>query len=335
MKIFRWLLTTMFLLALSGAFAVLWVNEQFRREYELAGMTEVSVPRGAGLNRTAALLEEKGVVADARLFVLYARLNGLAGKIKAGEYAFAGTVSIEKAARRLAEGDVIVRSVTIPEGKTLAEIKKILADNPYLSGDITLELQEGDVLPETYHFFRGESRNSILAKAKTAMKNELAAAFAGRDKDLPLTTEKELLTLASIVEKETGLASERGKVASVFVNRLNLGMKLQTDPTVIYAVTNGQMNLGRPLYKKDLTADSPYNTYVYAGLPPAPICSPGREAIRAAAHPEKTKYLYFVADGLSGGHRFARSLTEHNRNVTMYRRSKKTLKSNAENGRLK
>ena len=306
MKIFRWLLTTMFLLALSGAFAVLWVNEQFRQEYELAGMTEVSVPRGAGLNRTAALLEEKGVVADARLFILYARLNGLAGKIKAGEYAFAGTVSIEKAARRLAEGDVIVRSVTIPEGKTLAEIKKILADNPYLSGDIT----------------RGESRNSILAKAKTAMKNELAAAFAGRDRDLPLTTEKELLTLASIVEKETGLASERGKVASVFVNRLNLGMKLQTDPTVIYAVTNGQMNLGRPLYKKDLTADSPYNTYVYAGLPPAPICSPGREAIRAAAHPEKTKYLYFVADGLSGGHRFARSLTEHNKNVVLYRKQR-------------
>lgn len=156
MKIFRWLLTTMFLLALSGAFAVLWVNEQFRREYELAGMTEVSVPRGAGLNQTAAMLEEKGVVGDARLFVLYARLNGLAGKIKAGEYAFAGAVSIEKTARRLAEGDVIVRSVTIPEGKTLAEIKKILADNPYLSGEITLELQEGDVLPETYHFPAGE-----------------------------------------------------------------------------------------------------------------------------------------------------------------------------------
>mgnify|MGYP004714710139 CR=1 FL=1 len=124
MKIFRWLLTTMFLLALSGAFVVLWVNEQFRREYELAGMTEVSVPRGAGLNWTAALLEEKGVVADARLFVLYARLNGLAEKIKAGEYAFSGAVSIEKTARRLAGGDVIVRSVMIPEGKTLAEIKK-------------------------------------------------------------------------------------------------------------------------------------------------------------------------------------------------------------------
>ena len=144
MKIFRWLLTTMFLLALSGAFAVLWVNEQFRQEYELAGMTEVSVPRGAGLNRTAALLEEKGVVADARLFILYARLFRLVGISMAGDFAFAGSVSIEKAARRLAEGDVIVRSVTIPEGKTLAEIKKILADNPYLSGDITLELREGD-----------------------------------------------------------------------------------------------------------------------------------------------------------------------------------------------
>ena len=199
-------------------------------------------------------------------------------------------------------------------------IKRIKCNGKRIDRDT--RLQEGDVLPETYHFSRGESRNSILAKAKTAMKNELAAAFAGRDKDLPLTTEKELLTLASSVEKETGLASERGKVASVFVNRLNLGMKLQTDPTVIYAVTNGQMNLGRPLYKKDLTADSPYNTYVYAGLPPAPIRSPGREAIRAAAHPEKTKYLYFVADGLSGGHRFARSLTEHNKNVVLYRKQR-------------
>ena len=146
-------------------------------------------------------------------------------------------------------------------------------------------------------------------------------AFAGRDANSPLKSEKELLILASIIEKETGIASERGKVASVFVNRLNLGMKLQTDPTVIYAVTKGQMNLGRPLYRKDLEVDSPYNTYRNVGLPPAPICSPGRDALHAAAHPESTKFLYFVADGVTGGHRFAKSLTEHNRNVVLYRKS--------------
>ena len=217
---------------------------------------------------------------------------------------------------------MIVRSLTIPEGKALVEIKKIVDENPYLSGEITLNLKEGEILPETYHFTRGEPRNSILEKARQAMKKELAAAFAGRDEKLPIKNEQELLTLASIVEKETGVTSERAKVASVFVNRLNLGMKLQTDPTVIYAVTNGEMNLGRPLYKKDLAYDSPYNTYVYEGLPPAPICSPGREALQAAAHPATTKYLYFVADGITGGHRFAKSLKEHNDNVIRYRRLK-------------
>ena len=176
------------------------------------------------------------------------------------------------------------------------------------------------MLPETYHFSRGESRNSILLKAKQAMRTALAEAFAGKDEALPLQSTEELLILASIVEKETGLACERGKVASVFANRLKLGMKLQTDPTVIYALTKGEKPLGRPLYRRDLQVDSPYNTYLYAGLPPAPICSPGREAIRAAARPDKTKYLYFVADGISGGHRFAKSLAEHNKNVALYRK---------------
>ena len=151
----------------------------------------------------------------------------------------------------------------------------------------------------------------------------LENAFLERNKDIPLKSEKELLILASIVEKETGVASERTKVASVFINRLNLGMRLQTDPTVIYAVTNGQMNLGRPIYKKDLVFDSPYNTYVYGGLPPQPICSPGKEAIRAVANPDKTNYLYFVADGVTGGHLFAKSLAEHNKNVARYRSLKK------------
>ena len=311
----------LFVMMALGAFLCVWVSQQITRVYPISPKIEVVVPKGAGLNRTARMLQDKGVIREALLFVLYVRLKGLAGQIKAGEYSFSGELSLKDVAHRLTDGEVIVRTVTIPEGKALVEIKKILQDNPYLTGDITLELKEGEILPETYHFSRGESRNSILRKAKQAMNNELKKAFAGRDANSPLKSEKELLILASIIEKETGIASERGKVASVFVNRLNLGMKLQTDPTVIYAVTKGQMNLGRPLYRKDLEVDSPYNTYRNVGLPPAPICSPGRDALHAAAHPESTKFLYFVADGVTGGHRFAKSLTEHNRNVVLYRKS--------------
>lgn len=320
MKMLRGLLITLLLLMLSGAFAVLWLNEQFNLPHKIPAAVEVQIPRGAGLKKTAALLAERKVIAQERLFEFYMRVYGLAGRIKAGEYAFSGEVSVAEAARIVTGGEVIVRSVTIPEGRSLAQIKQILNENPYLNGEITVAIKEGDVLPETYHFSRGESRNSILLKAKQAMRTALAEAFAGKDEALPLQSAEELLILASIVEKETGLASERGKVASVFANRLKLGMKLQTDPTVIYALTKGEKPLGRPLYRRDLQVDSPYNTYLYAGLPPAPICSPGREAIRAAARPDKTKYLYFVADGISGGHRFAKSLAEHNKNVALYRK---------------
>lgn len=322
-KIFKQLLLIMLLLLLVGVAFFVGIDKKFKSPYMIAREVEVLVPRGTGLNKMAVLLEENKVISDARWFVLYARIKGISNRLKAGEYAFFGVMSIETVANRLVDGDVIVRSVTIPEGKALVEIKKILEDNQYLKGDITLALKEGEILPETYHFTRGESRNGVLQKARLAMKKELAKAFEGRDKSIPIKNEKELLILASIIEKETGLAVERGKVSSVFINRLRLGMKLQTDPTVIYAVTNGKMDLGRPLYKKDLLFDSPYNTYVYGGLPPAPICSPGRDALYAAAHPDTSKYLYFVADGVTGGHRFAKTLSEHNKNVALYRRVKK------------
>lgn len=311
------------LVVVAGAVFVWFTGRKIAETRVLATSVEVIIPKGTGLNKTAALLEENGVVADGRLFVLYARWKGIGGKLKAGEYAFSGAVSVENAAEKILRGEVIVRSVTIPEGKSLAEIKKIVNDNPYLTGEITLSLQEGEILPETYHFTRGEQRDDILEKARRAMKKTLRATFLEMGKDSILKNERELLILASIVEKETGLSSERGKVASVFANRLKVGMKLQTDPSVIYAVTNGEMNLGRPLSKRDLAYDSPYNTYLYEGLPPTPICSPGQAALYAAAHPDKTEYFYFVADGVSGGHRFAKTLSEHNKNVMMYRKSKR------------
>lgn len=297
------------------------INKKISDVYVLPNKVELIIPKGTGLNKTAALLEQNGVIDNALLFVIYARYQGVSNALKAGEYLFEGETSLSRVINKLVKGDVVVRSLTIPEGKALVEILKIVYDTPYLSGEITLALKEGEILPETYHFTRGEQRDNILKKARQAMKKTLSEIYDGREKNLPLKDEQELLILASIVEKETGVVTERAKVASVFVNRLNIGMRLQTDPTVIYAVTDGQMNLGRSLLRKDLSYDSPFNTYVYEGLPPAPICSPGREALWAAAHPEQTKYLYFVADGLTGGHRFATSLSEHNKNVALYRKA--------------
>ena len=306
----------------AGTALFFYAKKKVTEVYNLPEVKEVLIDRGTGLNRMAQVLEQNGIIDKAQWFVLFVRFKHLENSLKAGEYAFKDNLSYQNILDKLVKGEVIVRAVTIPEGKVLYEIKQIVQDNPYLTGDITLDLKEGEILPETYHFTRGEQRNSILEKARQAMKKTLAEAFNGRDEKLPIKSEQELLILASIVEKETGITSERPQVASVFVNRLNIGMKLQTDPTVIYAVTNGTMELDRPIYKRDLVYDSPYNTYVYAGLPPAPICSPGKAAIEAAAHPDSTPYLYFVADGKTGGHRFGRNLTEHNANVALYRNAR-------------
>lgn len=302
-----------------GAAFFMYAKNKVTTIYNLPQTTEVLMEKGSGLNRMAQILEKDGVIDKAQWFILYVRFRRLENSLKAGEYAFKDNLSYQNILDKLVKGEVIVRSLTIPEGKVLYEIRQIVMDNPYLTGDITLDLKEGEILPETYHFTRGEQRNAILEKARQAMKKMLKLAFDERDENLPIQSEQELLTLASIVEKETGIKTERPQVASVFVNRLRLGMKLQTDPTVIYAVTEGRMDLEHPIYKRDLAYDSPYNTYVYGGLPPAPICSPGKEAIYAAAHPDTTPYLYFVADGETGGHRFGRNLEEHNVNVLRYR----------------
>ena len=322
MSVMKKLLIIIFFLMVSGAFFVFYCMQNIHEPHALQ-QVEIVIPKGAGLGRTIGVLETNGVIDDVWFAEIYARVMKLSGKLKAGEYRFDGQYSLADVFNKLVKGEVMLRSITIAEGKSLAEIRNILSENPNLSGDITLDLKEGDILPETYHFVKGESRNGILRKARKAMQKVLADAHESMDKDLPIKSAQELLILASIVEKETGIASERKQVASVFVNRLRIGMRLQTDPTVIYAVTDGKMDLGRPLYKKDLKFDSPYNTYLYAGLPPAPICSPGKEAIFSAAHPDKTKYLYFVADGITGGHRFAKTLKEHNNNVLLYRKQKR------------
>lgn len=229
-------------------------------------------------------------------------------------------ISLQAAMDKIARGEVFFRRITIPEGLTSGQIMYLIANYPDLEGEIDLDVKEGELLPETYSFELGASRNSIILQARAAMQKALEEVWASRDSSLPLKDVNELLTLASIIEKETGVPEERPLVASVFLNRLKKGMRLQTDPTVIYAITEGETSFGRSLKRADLKIDSPYNTYLNYGLPPGPICNPGREALMAAARPQQSDYLYFVADG-KGGHRFARSLNEHNRNVKAWVRS--------------
>ena len=286
----------------------------------LLNVTNVVVPKGASLKTVAEELSRAGVIDKPWLFRIMARINGLAKHLKAGEYQFMPGISLQAAMDKIARGEVFFRRITIPEGLTSGQIMYLIANYPDLEGEIDLDVKEGELLPETYSFELGASRNSIILQARSAMQKALEEVWASRDSSLPLKDVNELLTLASIIEKETGVPEERPLVASVFLNRLKKGMRLQTDPTVIYAITEGETSFGRSLKRADLKIDSPYNTYRNYGLPPGPICNPGREALMAAARPQQSDYLYFVADG-KGGHRFARSLNEHNRNVKAWVRS--------------
>ena len=278
----------------------------------------VVVERGSGLAHIAAELAEAGVVADPRLFELHVRLAGAQASLTAGEYAFPPGTSVAEVARMLRDHDVVQYRFTLVEGWTVAATFDALEAHPDLEGDLPALPPEGRLLPDTYLFARGDSRVALVARMQAALEAELAAAWAERAPDLPLDSPEDALILASIVEKETGIASEREVVAGVFVNRLRRGMRLQTDPTVIYALTRGERPLGRPLLRRDLEVDDAYNTYRYAGLPPGPIANPSRASIRAAVQPAEVPYYYFVADG-SGGHAFARTLEEHNRNVREWR----------------
>ena len=286
----------------------------------LLNVTNVVVPKGASLKTVAEELSRAGVIDKPWLFRIMARINGLAKHLKAGEYQFMPGISLQAAMVKIARGEGFFRRITIPEGLTSGQIMYLIANYPDLEGEIDLDVKEGELLPETYSFELGASRNSIILLARAAMQKALEEVWASRDSSLPLKDVNELLTLASIIEKETGVPEERPLVASVFLNRLKKGMRLQTDPTVIYAITEGETSFGRSLKRADLKIDSPYNTYMNYGLPPGPICNPGREALMAAARPQQSDYLYFVADG-KGGHRFARSLNEHNRNVKAWVRS--------------
>lgn len=246
------------------------------------------------------------------------------GGLQAGEYTFAPGMSLFDVIRRIQKGEVYKRHITIPEGLTTYQIVALLNADPYLSGPIEGMPAEGTLLPETYQYTRGMSRRSVMNRMEQAMRDQIQTLWSNRPSTFPLKSAHDAVVLASVVEKETGVASERSRVAGVFFNRLRLGMKLQSDPTVIYAITKGNGPLGRALTRADLqNTDSPYNTYLYAGLPPGPIANPGRDSLMAVFAPVVSDDLYFVADG-TGGHAFAKTLDGHNQNVARWRAIKKS-----------
>ncbi|HYH20247.1 MAG TPA: endolytic transglycosylase MltG [Azospirillum sp.] len=300
------------------AAVVLWGGLRMVAPGPLTEPTTVVIPRGSSLDAIATTLAEAGVIESPWLFLFDVKLSGAGRELKAGEYAFTAGISADGVITLMRQGKTVVRRLTVPEGLTAAQIVALVEKEPALAGEVGERPKDGTLLPETYHFSYGDSREALLERMRTAMEQTLAEAWKHRDQDLPLRTPEEAVTLASIVEKETGVAAERARVAGVYVNRLQTGMRLQSDPTVIYALTQGSGELGRALTRNDLKTESPYNTYYVAGLPPGPIANPGKASILAALKPERHEYLYFVADG-TGGHAFAKTLPDHNRNVSRWR----------------
>ena len=277
---------------------------------------EVVLPAGAGLSGIGRDLATAGVVRSRSGFILAALLTGAAHRLKAGEYRFAPRESLAAVISAVARGEVVRRFVTIPEGLTSRDAVAILLRADYLAGSAPVP-PEGSLLPETYEVRRGETRSSVLRRMTAARDRLLDQLWAARAPGLPFASKEQAVTLASVVEKETALAAERPRVAAVFINRLKKGMRLESDPTVIYGVSGGAP-LGHGLRVSELAAHNPYNTYLVAGLPPAPIDNPGRASLAAALSPAPTADLYFVADG-TGGHAFADTFEAHRRNVARWR----------------
>ena len=278
--------------------------------------TTVVLPIGSNVSEMAQSLSRAGVISSPDLFKLVARVNGKDRELKAGEYEFKGGVSLSEVIRKMAAGEVKRHFITIPEGFTSAMAMARLNGEPVLVGVVETP-PEGSILPDTYEVTRGETRMAVLQRMRAARDAVLAELWAKRAPDLPFSTPEEAVTLASIVEKETGLRKEQPLVAAIFVNRLKKGMRLEADPTIIYAVSKGQP-LGRGLKASEMVLDSPYNTYLVAGLPPTPIANPGKLAIQSVLNPPKVDYLYFVANG-TGGHAFAVTYEDHQRNVERWR----------------
>ena len=287
----------------------------------------VNIPARAGMTDIADILQRESVIDNNRwafigaVFALKAR-----SELKPGEYLFQKNASLRDVIGTIVEGKVVQHAVTIPEGLTSEQIVARLSDNDIFSGTVREVPREGTLLPETYKFPRGTTRDQVIARMQQAQKHALAEIWERRSPDLPVKSPDQLVTLASIVEKETGKPDERSRVAAVFANRLRQKIKLQSDPTIIYGLVGGKGTLGRPIKRSEIQQPSPYNTYVIDGLPPGPIANPGRASLEAAANPARTRDLYFVADG-TGGHAFSDNYEQHQKNVAKLRSMEKQIQN--------
>lgn len=318
----------LFLLVVSGAAAggaYLWFARTVLVPGPLQQQTSIVIAPGSGLGAISRQLEGAGVITHARLFELQARRSGQARALKPGEYRFDPGMSIVAALDKIVRHDVVVRFVTIPEGLVTADVRAILDGAPGLVGEAGADVEDGDLLPETYRYEWGDTRRALLGRMRAARDAVLTELWDSRDPSVPISSPQEAVILASIVEKETGVAAERPRVAAVFINRLKRGIKLQSDPTVIYGIAPEAGQLDRPITRADLEAPNAFNTYIVTGLPPSPICHPGRAALAAVLKPLQSNELYFVADG-TGGHAFAATLEEHNKNVARWRKIERETK---------
>ena len=331
-----WAITALFVLIFIGALVaggwLIW-QEKIIKAMAAPGPSLVvqtfTVKPGTGAGAIARQLERKGLIGHDYLFKIKTRLAGEGITLKAGEYRIKPRASINDIFAQLQNGKIVQHAVTVPEGRTVREIMDIVRASPVLTGDLTEVPPEGSLLPETYLVTRGTTRKALIERMQADMNAVLDQAWEGRDANLPLAGKKDMLILASIVEKETGLASERPQVAAVFVNRLRRPMRLESDPTILYGL-NGGKPLGRGLRRSEIDRKTAWNTYQIDGLPPTPICNPGRDALLAVAHPAPTKDLYFVADG-TGGHVFASRYRQHLRNVAHWRKVERQRKRDKNN----
>ncbi|MCH1569527.1 MAG: endolytic transglycosylase MltG [Alphaproteobacteria bacterium] len=281
----------------------------------------VLLASGLSSRTIADTLRKSGVVRSALLFRGLVRISGEAANLRAGEYDIPANANMPAVLRVITGGDIVLHPITIAEGLTSMQIVDVLRAQDVLRGDAALP-KEGSLLPETYNVARGMTRRALIAKMQSDQKRVIDTLWPKRQKNLPIKSKREALILASIVERETGIASERPLVAAVFTNRLRKKMRLQSDPTIIYGLVGGKGKLGRPIRRSEIRRTTPYNTYRINGLPPTPIANPGRDAIAAVLNPAASKALYFVADG-TGGHAFAETLSQHNKNVRRWRQIEK------------
>jgi UPF0755 protein len=295
----------------------------------LASDKIVNIPRGLGLRDIADVLAKESVIDQPWVFIGGVVFLKAKDDLKYGEYNFKKNITLREAIETIVEGKVIQHAVTIPEGLTSEQIIARLAEVDFLAGNIREVPKEGSLLPETYHFPRGTTREQAIQRMQQAHRRAVQEIWERRSSDLPVSSPEQLVTLASIVEKETGKPDERTRVAAVFSNRLKQKMPLQSDPTIVYGLVGGKGTLGRPIMKSEIEQATPYNTYVIRGLPPGPIANPGRNALEATANPARTKELYFVADG-TGGHAFAETYAQHQQNVAKLRQFEHQVRAPSE-----